>query len=91
MKITVDKIDKEEIELPKCFKLRFSEWYYAIIDEKTLLHVRISAYNYPLIEQVEIKLHGSVISSNEIIEVSEDEFQEKFTEAYLKLNKLSNL
>jgi hypothetical protein len=90
MKITVSKSVNEEIELPKFFKLTFSEWYYAIIDEKTLLHVRISTHNFPLIEQVEIKLHGSVISSNAIIEISEDEFKEKFTEAYLKLAELSN-
>jgi len=90
MKITVSKNSYEEMELPKFFKLDFSQWYYAIIDDKTLLHVKISAYNYPLIEQVEIKLHNSVISSNTLEEITEQEFKDKFTEAYLRLAELAN-
>ena len=90
MKITVSKSVYEEIQLPKFFKLDFSQWYYAVIDERTLLHVKISTYNYPLIEQVEIKLHNSVISGNNLVEVTEQEFKDKFTEAYLRLAELSN-
>jgi len=90
MKITVSKNSYEEIEIPKFFKLTFSQWYYAIIDDQTLLHVKISAYNYPLIEQVEIKLHNSVISSNTLEEITEQEFKDKFTEAYLRLAELAN-
>lgn len=90
MKITVSKSVYEEIQLPKFFKLDFSQWYYAIIDDQTLLHVKISAYNYPLIEQVEIKLHSSVISSNTLEEITEQEFKDKFTETYLRLAELAN-
>lgn len=77
------------MEIPKFFKLTFSQWYYAIIDDQTLLHVKISAYNYPLIEQVEINFHASVISSNTLEEITEQEFKDKFTEAYLRLAELS--
>jgi hypothetical protein len=89
MKITVSKKTQEEMEIPKFFKLTFSQWYYAIIDDQTLLHVKISAYNYPLIEQVEINFHASVISSNTLEEITEQEFKDKFTEAYLRLAELS--
>ncbi len=90
MKITVSKLTQEEMELPKFFKLDFSQWYYAIIDDNTLLHVKISAYNYPLIEQIDINLHSTVISSNTLVEVTEQEFKDKFAEAYLKLAELAN-
>jgi hypothetical protein len=90
MKITVSKMTQEEMELPKFFKLTFCQWYYAIIDDQTLLHVKISAYNLPLIEQVEIKLHSAVISSNTLEEITEQEFKNKFTEAYLRVAELAN-
>jgi hypothetical protein len=90
MKITVSKLTQEEIELPKFFKLDFSQWYYAIIDDQTLLHVKISAYNYPLIEQVNINLHSTVISGNTLVEVTEQEFKDKFTEACVRLTELAN-
>ncbi len=90
MKITVTKSIQQEIELPKFFKLTFSQWYYAVIDEHTLLHVKISVYNYPLIEQVEMKLHSSVISGNELVAVTEQEFKDVFNQAYLRLAELSN-
>ena len=90
MQIKISKLTHEEMELPKFFKLDFSQWYYAIIDDNTLLHVKISAYNYPLIEQVDINLHSTVISSNTLVEVTEQEFKDKFTEAYLRLAELSN-
>jgi hypothetical protein len=90
MKITISKLTQEEMELPKFFKLDFSQWYYAIIDDQTLLHVKISTYNYPLIEQVGINLHSTVISSNTLVEVTEQEFKDKFTEAYLRLAELAN-
>lgn len=91
MKITLQKTVKTEIDLPEFFKLgRNSEWYYAIVNENTLLHVRNSDWGYPLLEQVEIGMHSGAILGNEIIEVTEKEFKDKFSEAYLKLSELSN-
>jgi hypothetical protein len=90
MKITLQKTVKTEIDLPEFFKLAHSEWYYAVVDAKTLLHVKMSSCGYPLIEQVEIGMHSGVITSNEVIEVTEKEFKDKFSEAYLKLSELSN-
>ena len=90
MKITLNKTVKTEIDLPEFFKLNQCECYYAIVDEKTMLHVKNSAWGYPLIEQVEIDIHSNVIAGNEIIEISEKEFKDKFSDAYLKLSELSN-
>ena len=90
MKITLHKTVKTEIELPEFFKLAKLEWYYAIVDEKTMLHVKSSAWGYPLIEQVDVSLHSNVIAGNEIIEVTEQEFKDKFSDAYLRLSELNN-
>jgi hypothetical protein len=90
MKITVSKSIKTEIELPEFFKLAQCQWYYAIVDEKTMLHVKSSAWGYPLIEQVDVSLHSNVIAGNEIIEVTEQEFKDKFSDAYLRLSELNN-
>jgi hypothetical protein len=90
MKITLSKNVKMELDLPEFFKLNQCEWYYAIVDEYTMLHVKNSAWGYPLIEQVEVSIHSNVIAGNEIIEVSEQEFKDKFNEAYLRLSELSN-
>lgn len=90
MKITLHKTVKTEIELPEFFKLAKCEWYYAIVDEKTMLHVKSSAWGYPLIEQVDVSLHSNVIAGNEIIEVTEQEFKDKFSDAYLRLSELNN-
>ena len=91
MKITLNKTVKTEIDLPEFFKLNQCEWYYAIVDDKTLLHVKISSWGgYPLIEQAELNIHSNVIAGNEVIEVSEQEFKDKFNEAYLRLSELSN-
>ena len=80
----------KKITLPEFFKLAHSEWYYAIVDTKTLLHVKSSAWGYPLIEQVDVSLHSNVIAGNEIIEVTEQEFKDKFSDAYLRLSELNN-
>ena len=90
MKITLHKTVKTEIELPEFFKLAKCEWYYAIVDDKTMLHVKSSAWGYPLIEQVDVSLHSNVIAGNEIIEVTEQEFKDKFSDAYLRLSELNN-
>ena len=90
MKITLHKTVKTEIEIPEFFKLAQCLWYYAILDEKTMLHVKSSAWGYPLIEQVDVSIHSNVIAGNEIIEVTEQEFKDKFNEAYLRLSELSN-
>ena len=91
MKITLNKTVKTEIDLPEFFKLNECEWYYAIVDDKTLLHVKISSWGgYALIEQAELNIHSNVIAGNEVIEVSEQEFKDKFNEAYLRLSELSN-
>ena len=90
MKITLNKTVQTEIELPEFFKLNQCEWYYAIVDDKTMLHVKSSAWGYPLIEQVHVSLHSNVIAGNEIIEVTEQEFKDKFSDAYLRLSELSN-
>ena len=90
MKITLHKTVKTEIELPEFFMLKNCQWYYAIIDDKTLIHVKISSWGYPLIEQAELSIHSNVIAGNEVVEVSEQEFKDKFNEAYLRLSELSN-
>ena len=90
MKITLQKTVKTEIDLPEFFKLNQCEWYYAIVDDKTMLHVKSSAWGYPLIEQVDVSIHSNVIAGHEIIEVTEQEFKDKFNEAFLKLSELSN-
>ena len=90
MKITLNKTVKTEIDLPEFFKLANCQWYYAIVDDKTLLHVKISSWGYPLIEQAEIDIHSNVIAGNEVIEVTEQEFKDKINEAYLRLSELSN-
>lgn len=90
MKITISKLVSQELELPKFFKLATSDWYYAIIDEKTLLHVKLSAFGYPLIEQVDLSIHSSVITGNKAEEITEQEFKEKFTKASLLLAELAN-
>lgn len=90
MKITIHKTVKTEIELPEFFKLAKCEWYYAIVDEKKMLHVKSSDWGYPLIEQVDVSIHSNIIAGNKIIEVTEQEFKQKFSDAYLKLSELSN-
>lgn len=90
MKITLHKTVKTEIELPEFFKLAKCEWYYAIVDEKTMLHVKSPAWGYPLIEQVDVSIHANVIAGNEIIELTEQEFKDKFSEVYLRLSELNN-
>jgi hypothetical protein len=90
MKITLQKTVKTEIDLPEFFKLAQYLWYYAIVDEKTMLHVKSAAWGYPLIEQVDASIHANVIARHEIIEVTEQEFKDKFNEAYLRLSELSN-
>ena len=90
MKITLNKTVKTEIELPEFFMLAKCEWYYAIVDENTMLHVKSSAWGYPLIEQVDVSIHSNVIAGNEIIEVTEQEFKDKFSDAYLRLSELNN-
>ena len=94
MKITVEKTVEMEVELPNYFRIDNSDRWFMVIDDYSAVMVRDHEYNrdlflYPSIEVVTLGL-VSVFAKKGIIEITEQEFKEVYSNVYLELEKLMN-
>ena len=94
MKITVEKIVEIEIELPSYFRIDNSDSWFMVINEYSAVMVRDQSYNrdmllYPVIEVVTIGF-VSFVAKKGIIEITEEQFREVYSNVYLELEKLMN-
>ena len=94
MKITVEKIVQMEVELPPYFRMDNSDSWFMLIDDYSAVMVRDQTYNrdlflYPTIEIVTIGF-VSFVAKKGIIEITEKEFKEAYSNVYLELEKLMN-
>jgi hypothetical protein len=94
MKITVEKIVEIEIELPSYFRIDNSDSWFMVINEYSAVMVRDQTYNrdlllYPVIEVVTIGF-VTFVAKKGIIEITEEQFREVYSNVYLELEKLMN-
>ena len=94
MKITVEKTVKMEVELPVYFRIENSDSWFMVIDDYSAVMVRDQSYNrdlllYPTIEVVTIGF-VSFVAKRGIIEITEEQFREVYSNVYLELEKLMN-
>jgi hypothetical protein len=94
MKITVEKTVKMEVELPVYFRIENSDSWFMVIDDYSAVMVRDQSYNrdmllYPVIEVVTIGF-VSFVAKKGIIEITEEQFREVYSNVYLELEKLMN-
>jgi hypothetical protein len=94
MKITVEKTVQMEVELPSYFKIDNSDSWFMVINEYSAVMVRDQSYNrdmllYPTIEVVTIGF-VSFVAKRGIIEITEQQFREVYSNVYLELEKLMN-
>ena len=94
MKITVEKTVKMEVELPSYFRIENSDSWFMLIDDYSAVMVRDQSYNrdlllYPTIEIVTIGF-VSFVAKKGIIEITEQEFKDVYSNVYLELEKLMN-
>jgi hypothetical protein len=94
MKITVEKTINMEVELPSYFKINNSDSYFMVIDDYSAVMVKDPTYNpdlwlYPIIEVVRFTF-VSLLAKRGIIEITEEQFREVYSNVYLELEKLMN-
>ena len=94
MKITVEKTVEMVVELPSYFKIDNSDSWFMVINEYSAVMVRDQSYNrdmllYPTIEVVTIGF-VSFVAKRGIIEITEEQFREVYSNVYLELEKLMN-
>jgi hypothetical protein len=94
MKITVEKTVEMEVELPNYFRIDNSDSYLMVIDDYSAVMVKDHTYNpdlwlYPTIEVVRFTF-VSLLAKKGIIEITEQEFKEVYSNVYLELEKLMN-
>jgi hypothetical protein len=94
MKITVEKTVEMEVELPNYFRIDNSDSYFMVIDHNTAVMVKDHTYNpdlwlYPSIEVVRFSF-VSLLAKKGIIEITEQEFKEVYSNVYLELEKIMN-
>jgi hypothetical protein len=94
MKITVEKTVEMEIELPSYFKIENSDRWFMVIDQYSAVMVRDHEYNgdlflYPSIEVVTLGL-VSVFAKKGILEITEQEFRDVYSNVYLEFEKIMN-
>ena len=85
---------KITVELPSYFKIVNSDSWFMVIDEYSAVMVRDQSYNrdmllYPTIEVVTIGF-VSFVAKRGIIEITEEQFKEVYSNVYLELEKLMN-
>jgi hypothetical protein len=94
MKITVEKTVEMEIELPVYFRIDNSDNYLMVIDDYSAVMVKDHTYNpdlwlCPTIEVVRFSF-VSLLAKKGIIEITEEQFREVYSNVYLELEKLMN-
>ena len=94
MKITVEKTVEMEVELPNYFRIDNSDTCFMVIDDYSAIMVRDQSYNpdlwlYPTIEVVRFTF-VSLLAKKGIIEITEHEFKEVYSNVYLELEKIMN-
>jgi hypothetical protein len=85
---------KITVELPSYFKIVNSDSWFMVIDDYSAVMVRDQSYNrdmllYPTIEVVTIGF-VSFVAKRGIIEITEEQFREVYSNVYLELEKLMN-
>jgi hypothetical protein len=83
-----------QIELPSYFKIDNSDNYLMVIDDYSAVMIKDHRYNpdlwlYPAIEVVRFTF-VSLLAKKGIIEITEQEFKEVYSNVYLELEKLMN-
>jgi len=83
--MTITKMVREEIELPKYFKTgnRYNPSFYALAGSNKVLRV------IPTVSILSIEVNNAVIDVDTIQEIEPDDFQQEFNREFNRLSKIS--